>query len=110
MIRKELDRTVAPLFDNYKSLSDINGFLNENKKHPSTDKIYSLHENETEYETALQRFYYGLVSFLLYTKQTDKAVEILKNKYNALMSPVQVNRMKYDDDGNYLPYQTMEIV
>ncbi len=108
-IKNELDRTLAPIFDAFKSLDDINVFLQANKKFKSLDNIYSQHENETEYETAFRQFYNGLAAFYIYTKQNDKAEAILKRKHDILMTPVPVNRASLNSEGKYVNNISMEV-
>lgn len=108
-VKNELNRTLAPIFDIYKTLNDINSFLNTNKKFKSIDNIYSQLEKESEYETAFNRFYYGLAAFFIYTGQKDKASEVLKRKYDSLMTPIPINRPSLNSDGKYIDNITMEL-
>lgn len=109
IIKTELNRTLAPIFDEYKSLNDINSFLQTNKKFKSLDNIYSQHEKESEYETAFKRFYYGLVAFFIHTGQKRKAAEVLKRKHDILMTPIQINRPSLNAEGKYVDNITMEL-
>jgi hypothetical protein len=107
-IKNELNRSLAPIFDAYKSLDDINAFLQDNKKFKSLGNIYSQHENETEYETVFKRFYYGLAAFYIHTGQMEKAIEILKRKRDIIMTPIPVNRPSFNSEGKYVNSISME--
>lgn len=104
----ELNRTLTPIFDNNKSLSDIKSSFSKNFKFDSVDNIYPSNRNQNEFETAKDRFYYGLVAYLLYCGDKATAKELLIEKYSEVSKPRPISRERYDDTGKIVMEEVME--